>query len=107
MIFVSLQNNIIGAFLKLEQLLTTNDAYTQDDFTIAAIPSADHVSLLINASALSESTAANSSNNNAKLKKVSVSSVGSDRIVEEPPQQGEVAPKEDEKEEAKEAPVAE
>lgn len=62
----------------MEQLLTTNDAYAKDDFTIAAIPSADQVSLLINASALNENTGTTRS-----LKKVSVSSIESDKIVEE------------------------
>lgn len=47
---------------------------------IAAIPSADQVSLLINASALQE----NPSMAAHKLKKVSVSSMESDKIVEEP-----------------------
>lgn len=68
------QNNIIGTFLKLEQLLTTNDAYTKDDFTIAAIPSADQVALLINASALGEPSSTQSTTE--KAKKVSVSSMG-------------------------------
>lgn len=49
-----LQNNIIGTFLKLEQLVTTNGAYTKDDLVIAGIPSPDQVALLINASSLTE-----------------------------------------------------
>lgn len=87
-----LQNNIIGTFLKLEQLLTTNDAFNKDDFIIAAIPSADQVSLLINASALNETSAAavSSSSGLNKQKKVSVSSIESDKIVEEPRREEEI-----------------
>lgn len=75
-----MQNNIIGAFLKLEQLLTTNDAYTKDDIVIAGLPSADQLSLLINASALSEGQVAPAA---SSVKKVSVSSMCSEGIVEE------------------------
>lgn len=59
--------------------MTTNEAYTRDDFVIAAIPSAEQVSLLINASALVEGTGAG-----GQLKKVSVSSMESDTIADEP-----------------------
>lgn len=49
------QNNIINAFVKLEQLLVTN-CYNKDDLTICGCPSADQVSVLIsNASLMADS----------------------------------------------------
>lgn len=78
--YFSFQNNIIGSFLKLEQLIITNTAFANEDFVIAAIPSADQLSLLINASSgLLEISSANS-----RQKKASVASIESEKIVEEP-----------------------
>ena len=48
---LTFQNNIIGAIVKLEQLLTSND-YSKDDLTIVSCPTADHISILISSASL-------------------------------------------------------
>lgn len=45
-LFRPIRNNIISAFVKLEQILTTN-GYTNDDLVITSCPSADQISVLL------------------------------------------------------------
>uniref|UniRef100_A0A182PBZ5 Conserved oligomeric Golgi complex subunit 3 n=1 Tax=Anopheles epiroticus TaxID=199890 RepID=A0A182PBZ5_9DIPT len=45
-LFRPIRNNIIGAFVKLEQILMLN-AYTKDDLTIVSCPSAEQISVLL------------------------------------------------------------
>lgn len=52
-LFRPIRNNIIGAFVKLEQVLTTN-GYSTDDLIIASCPTADQISVLLSASVLAE-----------------------------------------------------
>lgn len=52
-LFRPIRNNIIGAFVKLEQVLTTN-GYSSDDLIIASCPTADQISVLLSASVLAE-----------------------------------------------------
>ncbi|XP_055545149.1 conserved oligomeric Golgi complex subunit 3 [Wyeomyia smithii] len=51
-LFRPIRNNIIGSFVKLEQLLVTN-AYSKDDLTIVSCPSAEQISVLISSVNLS------------------------------------------------------
>lgn len=46
-----MQNNIIQAFVKLEQLLTTN-GYSADDMIITSCPSAEQVSILLSSASI-------------------------------------------------------
>lgn len=71
-LFRPIRNNIIGAFVKLEQLLATN-AFTADDLTIASCPSADQISVLLSASVLTDTAESHSSNQSSR--KVSASSM--------------------------------
>lgn len=71
-LFRPIRNNIIGAFVKLEQILTTN-AFTTDDLTIASCPSADQISVLLSASVLTDAPESNSSSQSSR--KVSASSM--------------------------------
>lgn len=45
------QNNIIGAFSKLEQILTSN-GYTNDDMIMTSCPSAEQVSILLSSASI-------------------------------------------------------
>lgn len=45
-LFRPIRNNIISAFVKLEQILTTN-GYSNDDLVITSCPSADQISVLL------------------------------------------------------------
>lgn len=45
-LFRPIRNNCISAFVKLEQLLTTN-GYTKDDMIITSCPTADQISILL------------------------------------------------------------
>lgn len=58
-LFRPIRNNIIGAFVRLEQLLTTS-AYGVDDLVIAGCPSADQISVLLSASVLTEASGSDS-----------------------------------------------
>lgn len=49
--YLPLQNNIIQAFVKLEQLLTTN-GYSADDMIITSCPSAEQVSILLSSASI-------------------------------------------------------
>ncbi|XP_065079066.1 conserved oligomeric Golgi complex subunit 3 isoform X2 [Ochlerotatus camptorhynchus] len=51
-LFRPIRNNIIGSFVKLEQLLTTN-SYSKDDLTIVSCPSAEQISVLLSSVNLS------------------------------------------------------
>ncbi|XP_053694577.1 conserved oligomeric Golgi complex subunit 3 isoform X2 [Sabethes cyaneus] len=51
-LFRPIRNNIIGSFVKLEQLLVTN-AYSKDDLTIVSCPSAEQISVLLSSVNLS------------------------------------------------------
>lgn len=53
-LFRPIRNNIIGSFVKLEQLLTTN-SYSKDDLTIVSCPSAEQISVLLSSVNLSGS----------------------------------------------------
>lgn len=45
------QNNIIGSFMRLEQLLVTN-GYTREDLIIVSLPTADQISVIISSASL-------------------------------------------------------
>lgn len=45
------QNNIIGSFVRLEQLLMTN-GYSKEDLIIVSVPTADQVSVMISSASL-------------------------------------------------------
>ena len=54
-IYDSQQNNIIGSFMRLEQLLVTN-SYSKEDLIIVSLPTSDQVSVIIsNASLVADS----------------------------------------------------
>lgn len=46
-----LQNNIIGSFMKLEQILVTN-GYSKEDLIIVSAPTADQISVMISSASL-------------------------------------------------------
>lgn len=50
-LFRPIRNNIIGAFVKLEQILSSN-GYTADDMTIASCPTADQISVLLSSASV-------------------------------------------------------
>lgn len=67
---ICFQNNIIGAFSKLEQILTSN-GYTTDDMIITSCPSAEQVSILLSSASILATEAA---------RKISTSSMESGSI---------------------------
>lgn len=75
-----LQNNIIGSFMRLEQLLMTN-GYSKEDLIIVSVPTADQVSVTISsASLIAESNSyqepgRKSSISDGSLRKISTSSI--------------------------------
>ncbi|XP_049535661.1 conserved oligomeric Golgi complex subunit 3 isoform X1 [Anopheles darlingi] len=91
-LFRPIRNNIIGAFVKLEQILMLN-AYTKDDLTIVSCPSAEQISVLLSSVNLSgaagpggETTAAfgRTQTGEAQRKISTSSSVGSGHSVKAP-----------------------
>ena len=69
-LFRPIRNNIIGAFVKLEQILTTN-GYSSDDLIIASCPTADQISVLLSsASVMADAAAAG----NPAFRKISTAS---------------------------------
>lgn len=50
-LFRPIRNNIISAFVKMEQVLTTN-GYSTDDLIIASCPSADQISVLLSSASM-------------------------------------------------------
>lgn len=50
-LFRPIRNNCISAFVKLEQLLSTN-GYTKDDMIITSCPTADQISILLSSASL-------------------------------------------------------
>lgn len=50
-LFRPIRNNVIGAFVKLEQILSTN-GYTADDMIIASCPTADQISVLLSSASV-------------------------------------------------------
>lgn len=46
-----MQNNIIGSFVRLEQLLMTN-GYSKEDLIIVSVPTADQVSVMVSSASL-------------------------------------------------------
>uniref|UniRef100_A0A182RWW8 Conserved oligomeric Golgi complex subunit 3 n=1 Tax=Anopheles funestus TaxID=62324 RepID=A0A182RWW8_ANOFN len=56
-LFRPIRNNIIGSFVKLEQILMLN-AYTKDDLTIVSCPSAEQISVLLSSVNLAGGTMA-------------------------------------------------
>lgn len=77
-LFRPIRNNVIGSFVRLEQLLATS-AYTADDLVIAGCPSADQISVLLSASVLTADVAADAAVglSRAMRKLSTASSVGS------------------------------
>lgn len=73
-LFRPIRNNIIGAFVKLEQILSTN-GYTKDDLVISSCPSADQISVLLSsASIIAE-------NNSQQIgRKISTSSAENEKV---------------------------
>lgn len=73
-LFRPIRNNIIGAFVKLEQILSSN-GYTKDDLVISSCPSADQISVLLSsASIIAE-------NNSQQIgRKISTSSAENDKV---------------------------
>lgn len=80
-LFRPIRNNCIGAFVRLEQMLTTN-GYTRDDMTITGCPTADQISIL-----LSNASLAADESKTAVSRKTSTSSVGRENAVQETPTQ--------------------
>lgn len=77
-LFRPIRNNCISAFVKLEQLLTTN-GYTKDDMIITSCPTADQISILLsNASLVAEE------NKQEASRKMSTSSAKDQSVKEEP-----------------------
>ncbi|XP_058823550.1 conserved oligomeric Golgi complex subunit 3 [Topomyia yanbarensis] len=78
-LFRPIRNNIIGSFVKLEQLLTTN-SYSKDDLTIVSCPSAEQVSVLlssVNLSGISDAGPRLSESSGSSQRKISFSSMSS------------------------------
>lgn len=78
-LFRPIRNNCIGAFVRLEQMLTTN-GYTRDDMTITGCPTADQISIL-----LSNASLAAEESKTVASRKTSTSSVGRENVVQEIP----------------------
>lgn len=79
-LFRPIRNNCISAFVKLEQLLTTN-GYSKDDMIITGCPSADHISILLSSASLTaEENREKSEKENAERK---ISSASTAPIVED------------------------
>uniref|UniRef100_A0A6B2EI61 Conserved oligomeric Golgi complex subunit 3 n=1 Tax=Phlebotomus kandelakii TaxID=1109342 RepID=A0A6B2EI61_9DIPT len=74
-LFRPIRNNIIGAFVKLEQFLTTAGRFSKEDLAIAACPSADQISVLLSASVLAEAS--------GPSRKSTLSSMENEKIQEE------------------------
>jgi conserved oligomeric Golgi complex subunit 3 len=77
LIFRIFQNNIIGCFVRLEQLLMTN-GYSKEDLIIVNIPTADQVSVLISSANLiadQQESMRKSSISDGPLRKISTSSI--------------------------------
>lgn len=72
-LFRPIRNNIIGAFVKLEQILTTN-GYTSDDLIIASCPSADQISVLLSSASVLAESAAGQQQQQAAMRKISTAS---------------------------------
>ncbi|XP_038114767.1 conserved oligomeric Golgi complex subunit 3 isoform X1 [Culex quinquefasciatus] len=70
-LFRPIRNNVLGSFVKLEQLLATN-SYSRDDLTIVSCPSAEQVSVLLSSVNLGQEGVAS-----APQRKISTSSMGS------------------------------
>lgn len=74
-LFRPIRNNVISAFVKLEQMLSTN-GYTNDDLVIASCPSADQISILLSSASL----AAENQQQQEHLRKISTSSMENEKI---------------------------
>lgn len=69
-LFRPIRNNIISAFVRLEQMLSTN-GYTNDDLIIASCPTPDQISILLSsASLVAESSAAQVASRKSSLASV-------------------------------------
>ncbi|XP_059609065.1 conserved oligomeric Golgi complex subunit 3 [Phlebotomus argentipes] len=83
-LFRPIRNNIIGAFVRLEQLLTTIGKFSKEDLAIAACPSAEQISVLLSASVLSEGGSGGATAAVAvPSRKSTLSSVENEKIQEE------------------------
>lgn len=74
-LFRPIRNNIISAFVKLEQMLSTN-GYTNDDLIIASCPTPDQISILLSSASL---VADSDNQSQDPFRKISTSSVESER----------------------------
>jgi len=81
-LFRPIRNNMISAFVKLEQILTTN-GYSNDDLVITSCPTADQISVLLsNASIAADNLQQQQQQQlqqQAASRKVSTTSVDGDR----------------------------
>lgn len=76
-LFRPIRNNCIGAFVRLEQMLTTN-GYTKDDMIITGCPTADQISVL-----LSNASLAAEENKQSISRKTSTSSMGRETVTQD------------------------
>ncbi|XP_055691770.1 conserved oligomeric Golgi complex subunit 3 [Lutzomyia longipalpis] len=83
-LFRPIRNNIIAAFVKLEQFISTTGKFSKEDLAIAACPSADQISVLLSASVLAEGAVAQGA---PPSRKSTLSSVENEKIQEEMLQQ--------------------
>ncbi|XP_055373812.1 conserved oligomeric Golgi complex subunit 3 [Condylostylus longicornis] len=75
-IFRPIRNNIINAFVRLEQLLVAN-GYTKDDMVITSCPTPDQISILLSSASILAETAQSSATDGSgeKSRKISKTSI--------------------------------
>uniref|UniRef100_A0A182I8B5 Conserved oligomeric Golgi complex subunit 3 n=1 Tax=Anopheles arabiensis TaxID=7173 RepID=A0A182I8B5_ANOAR len=87
-LFRPIRNNIIGSFVKLEQILMLN-AYSKDDLTIVSCPSAEQISVLLSSVNLAGGATGEqpvpSFGKPQPVRKISTSSIGSNAAEAVPP----------------------
>lgn len=76
-LFRPIRNNIIGAFVKLEQTLATN-GYSNDDLIITSCPTADQISLLLSSASVMADNSLPLSQQNAR--RISSSSMENEKV---------------------------
>lgn len=72
-LFRPIRNNIISAFVRLEQLLSAN-GYTKEDLIIASCPSPDQISILLSSASLASESSASMNEMTRKISTTSISS---------------------------------
>lgn len=81
-LFRPIRNNIISAFVKLEQILTTN-GYSNDDLVITSCPSADQISVLLSNASIAADNLQQQQHqqlqHQAAVRKISASSIDGER----------------------------